>query len=161
MSKNDVIRQLVDALAKVYKKDLHDDVLLTEVVDAKIAGEAELAKPEPEPEPLAHIHRTSSNIIEVYFAGALIPADGGTLPKELVSTLPINKSVPLYTTPPEPEGWKLVPVEPTDEQWDAAYEAFNLVWSRTNMGQDQWESQMKAAINALSSAPDYKGYHDM
>lgn len=39
-----------------------------------------------------------------------------------------KEAIPLYKCAPVavPEGWKLVPVEPTDEQWQAAHGLFDV-----------------------------------
>lgn len=40
----------------------------------------------------------------------------------------INEAIPLYKCAPVavPEGWRMVPVEPTDEQWQAAHGMFDV-----------------------------------
>lgn len=81
------------------------------------------------------MYAIADNEGKAHFDEICVDADGGLL-NDVVDALNIDAEpsdtgysvVPVYTTPPAPsapDGWKLVPVEPTIAMTEAAIEEFN------------------------------------
>ena len=127
MTHREVMQMALNTLDATYHKDLHDDKLLTKVVDAKIALREALAQPEPEP------------VIAVVNASD----DYHAAIKWTLNPCPIGTD--LYLAPPAqkvPKGWKLVPIEPTLEMIGAA--------------EDQADCLGDFYRAMLAAAPEYK-----
>jgi hypothetical protein len=101
------------------------------------------AMAQPEQEPVGGLIRNSSNnIIDAVFRGQLCPVDGNQLPQEWVDALPLGKMVPLYLHPTlVPEGWQLVPVEPT---YHMLHEGNRHLEGFSNL-RAAWEAMLAAA----------------
>ena len=95
------MQMALDALDGTYHKDLHDDKLLTKVVDAIAALREALAQPESEPV-------------------AWIDKFGNVFPLAAMRGPAWDREPwkPLYLAPPAPkvqDGWKLAPIAPSPE----------------------------------------------
>lgn len=149
MSKNKVIRQLVDAVdmavigsctcnTKGSDHTHHKDFCRFKILnEAALAGEAELAKPEPEP------------VAWLYNCGGYRAIHWSTEKPDFASAQDAN---PLYTTPPEPsipEGCVLV-----SERFMISCIEFINDWKK---GDFTLPTLAAHDVNAMiSSAPDYK-----
>lgn len=70
--------------------------VLSKFANAVLAAADAEAVPE---QPVAHIHRSNNNEVNVFFAGGVCPIDGNSVSQEMLKSLPLNKSVPLYVRP--------------------------------------------------------------
>lgn len=173
MSKNDVIRKLVDALietkralnyAQMYahleaaQEAISDAIQRAEEDREKAiaAGEAELAKPEPEIlgwtlkwEDVNHLQRDTVELLvqrckHAHTTDVKLRIKGKDEWYEADWLKHLHLSLSPQPEPVIPEGWKIVPVEPTEKMLDALY--------AVEIADDTLSYKAM-----LSSAPDYKG----
>ena len=158
MSKNDVIRQLVDAL--IYCNTA--GIKLANVTEAIAAGEAELAKPEPEIlgwtlkwEDVNHLQRDTVELLvqrckNAHTTDVKLRINGKDEWYEADWLKHLHLSLRPQPEPVIPEGWKLVPTRIDNNMIDAANNVPEGIFGTHPHWQWVWDAM-------LSSAPDYKG----